>query len=116
MKRRPEINLALIQNFISYFTHSSKPEDGEDEYFKELVEMTPEQIYQAALKTKQSNVYGYDAPEEYCIQLWLDAEELSKNGEPQKATLIKEKFIVGINKSWVDKSYVEDILERSRKM
>jgi hypothetical protein len=111
MKRQPELNLAVINNFILFLTHVDNYETELE--FKEVQEYTPEQLYQAAkYYIKEDHIDGYDHEQEYCIQLWLDAEEANRNGELKKAFLLKIKFSKAYEKLWGEaQDYVSRYLE-----
>ena len=111
MKRQPELNLAVINNFILFLTHVDNYETELN--FKEAQEYTPEQLYQAAKDyIKEDHVDGFDHEQEYCIQLWLDAEEANRNDECKKADLLKIKFSKEYEKLWKEaQEYVTDYLD-----
>src|SRR5690606_6471269 len=82
-----------IEGFIYWFTHCSHPSDGDDPNFKVVQEWTPEQMYQGAIDyISEDHVDGKDTNEEYCIDLWLEAEEANRNEDTGKALELKNKF------------------------
>jgi hypothetical protein len=59
-------NLAVIQNFILHLTHCSDDESELD--FKEVMEFTPELLYQVALDyIEEDHVDGKDNPEDHIV-------------------------------------------------
>lgn len=111
MERKSERNLRIIENFILHLIHCS---DDESELgYKEHITLTPKLIYEAARNyIEEDHVDGKGTPEEYCIQLWLDAEELNRNDEVQKALILKKKFAVEFWKlSEGERKYVKQYLD-----
>lgn len=111
MTRKSEKNLAVIQNFILHLTHSDNHD--EDEYFNDAQLWTPKLMYEAALDyIKEDHVDGRGTSEEYCIDLWLEAEEFNRNGEMKKADLVKIKFSKEYEELTADEQeYVTDYLD-----
>ena len=111
MKRQPELNLTVINNFILFLTHVDNYKTELD--FKEVQEYTPEELYEAAKNyIKEDHIDGFDHEQEYCIQLWLDAEEANRNHELGKADLLKIKFSKEYEKLWKEaQEYVSDYLD-----
>ncbi len=61
--KKSNSNLSVIENFILHITHSSKPEDGVDEYFEKELTTTPKILYKMAKEyIKEDHVDGEDNP------------------------------------------------------
>lgn len=109
MKRKPENNLSVIENFILYFMHSSENDNEANDC--QLV--TPKMMYEAARNyIQEDHVDGYDSDEEILIDLHIKIEDLKSDKVENEKEIekLQKQFDKLYNKNHINKKYVDNYI------
>ena len=93
--KNSEKSLAVIQNFILHLTHSSSPQDGEDEYSNVKVSITPKEMYNSAEEyIEEDHVDGKDNPEDHIVTYGAESsyQTEDRNKEHKEYVVIVADF------------------------
>jgi len=77
-------NLAVLENFILFFTHVSHPRDGEDPNFEVAELYTAKRMYEMAVAyTKEDHVDGEDNLEDHIVTYGAESSFHHEDKEKQ---------------------------------
>lgn len=84
VKRKSDLNLGVIENFILFFTHTSNPKDGYDANYEVPQTFTPKVIYELAeAYIEEDHVDGRDNHEDHIVTYTVESSFVTEDPDKE---------------------------------